>query len=354
MAIVLILLGLVGVAMLLAPRFLDDIYYVGAKSDHFDGERFFNPGQPPRTDRGLAAMLRWRLNGERAAWPESIPVAPAKPAARVDGNAMVVTAIGHATVLVQTQGLNILTDPVWAERASPFASLGPKRVRQPGIAFDDLPKIDLVLVSHNHYDHLDLPTLEWLWRRDRPIIVTPLGNAALMARRGIVAFARDWGQTVGITPHVSVTVERVQHWSARWTADRNRALWGGFTVMTPGGNLYFAGDCGYDAAAFRAAAARGPVRLALLPIGAYEPRWFMKASHMNPEEAVQSFRDLGAQTAVGIHWGSFQLTDEAVDAPPKALAAALAADGIAPERFSALKPGESLDIPALPSRQRAQ
>lgn len=270
-----------------------------------------------------------------------------RPPSHVAGEAMRVTMIGHATLLVQTQGLNILTDPIWSERASPFASVGLRRVRAPGVRFEDLPKIDLVLVSHNHYDHFDRDTLQKLWERDRPVIVTPLGNATLMRERGITAFARDWGGSVGITPEVAVTVERVQHWSSRAMADRNRALWGGFTVTLPGGNLYFAGDCGYDRSAFREAAARGPVRLALLPVGAYEPRWFMKYQHADPAEAVAAFRDLGAAHAVGMHWGTFQLTDEAADAPRVALARELRKAEISPARFPALKAGESIMIPTV-------
>jgi L-ascorbate metabolism protein UlaG (beta-lactamase superfamily) len=331
--------------MLILPRALDDRYYVGPRSDHYDGERFFNPGSRAPS-KGLTDLLRWRLSGTRAPWPGQVPVVPAKPAARIDGDAMVVTMVGHASVLVQTAGLNILTDPVWSERASPFSFIGPRRVRRPGIAFDELPKIDLVLVSHNHYDHLDLDTLERLWRRDRPMIVTPLGNDALMARRGMTAVARDWGQSVEVDERVSVTVERVQHWSTRWRYDANRALWGGFTVTTPGGNIYFAGDCGYDRSAFRSVAERrGPYRLALLPVGAYEPRWFMTYQHMNPAEAVRSFADLEARYAVGMHWGVWQLTDEAIDAPREALAAALRSAGIAPSRFEALEPGASRSIP---------
>ncbi len=330
---------------------LDDRYYIGAASDHYDGQRFFNPGSDSG-NRGALDMLKWKLANGAADWPESVPVTPAKPAARVDGDAMVVTVVGHATVLVQTAGLNILTDPVWSERVSPLSWAGPKRVRAPGIRFADLPKIDIILVSHNHYDHLDLDTLAKLWRRDRPLIVTPLGNAALMARRGITAFARDWGESIGVRPGVEVTVERVQHWSSRRMRDRNRALWGGFTVTTPGGNIYFAGDCGYgDGSMFREAAAKhGPYRLALLPVGAYEPRWFMANAHMNPAEAVAAFRDLQAGEAVGIHWGVWQLTDEAIDAPREALAVALRDAQIAPERFVAAEAGEVVAVPQASAR----
>lgn len=337
--------GLLVAIILFLPRWLDERYYIGPVSDHYDGERFFNPGRAAGS-KGLGAVLRWRLTADRTEWPTRVPVTPARPAERIEGDAMVATAVGHASVLVQTAGLNILTDPVWSARVSPFKSVGPARVRAPGVRFEDLPKIDVILVSHNHYDHLDLDTLQRLWERDKPIIVTPLGNAALMARRGITAYARDWGESIGVREDVTVTVERVQHWSSRWSADTNRALWGGFTVMTPGGAIYFAGDCGYSDAFAATAATRGPYRLALLPVGAYEPRWFMKASHMNPAEAVQAFRDLRAEHAIGIHWGVWQLTDEAIDAPRTALAEALGDAGAAPGRFRALEPGEVMEVPA--------
>ena len=339
MLLALVLVGLFVLASFVARAYLDKRYYVGPISDHFDGERFFNPG--PQSEMSSFAFLRWQLTGERADWPKRVAVQQIKPAPRVDGDAMVATVVGHATILVQTAGLNILTDPVWSERVSPFKSIGPTRVRAPGIAFDDLPRIDVVVVSHNHYDHMDLDTLERLWRRDRPLIVTSLGNAAIMATRGIDAYARDWNESVQINDGVTVHIDRVQHWSSRWRYDRNRALWSGFTIETPGGNIFFAGDCGYgDGSAFRDAFARhGPPRLALLPVGAYEPRWFMRYQHMNPEEAVQAFRGLRAAQAIGIHWGVWQLTDEAIDAPREDLSAALQREKIAPERFVALEPG---------------
>jgi L-ascorbate metabolism protein UlaG (beta-lactamase superfamily) len=342
-ALLLILAALVSAIVLLRPA-LDQRYYSGPVSDHYDGEHFFNPGAPPLS--GLPDFLRWQFSGGAAEWPASVPVDAAKPAARIDGDAMVATKVGHATVLIQTAGLNILTDPVWSERSSPVAFAGPKRARAPGIAFDDLPKIDLVLISHNHYDHLDVATLQRLWARDRPLIVTPLGNDALLAGHGVKAVAADWDETVPVQGGVSVTVERVQHWSSRRAQDRNRALWGGFSVRTPSGNIYFAGDCGLgDGRMFaESAAKRGPYRLALLPIGAYEPRWFMKNQHMNPEDSVAAFRLLGAKTAIGVHWGVWQLTDEAIDAPPRDLRTALNAAGIGADRFVALEPGRSLEI----------
>jgi L-ascorbate metabolism protein UlaG (beta-lactamase superfamily) len=270
-----------------------------------------------------------------------VAVTPALPAARVDGGALVVTMVGHATVLVQTRGLNILTDPIWAERASPFEFAGPKRVTAPGVDFDRLPRIDLVVVSHGHWDHLDVPTLKRLWARDRPLILVPLGHGRLLAENGIEARELDWGEeaTVGT---VTAVAEPVYHWTSRWFTDRNRALWAGWSLLTPDGTLYFAGDTGYgDGAAFRAVQRHGPVRLALLPVGAYEPRWFMAAQHMNPAEAVKAMRDLGAERAIGIHWGTFQLTDEAWGAPLAALAAARESAGLAPGDFEALRAGET-------------
>jgi L-ascorbate metabolism protein UlaG (beta-lactamase superfamily) len=267
------------------------------------------------------------------------------PPPRVHGEEMLVTWIGHATVLVQTQGLNILTDPIWSERASPFSFIGPKRARAPGVAFDRLPKIDLVLVSHNHYDHLDLPTLKRLWHRDRPLIVTSLGNDTILRDKGLEAVALDWGRTRPF-PGGSVTIDRNHHWSARWGTDRNRALWSGFTVRLPRGSIFFAGDTGWgDGSWVRQAAARGPYRLAIIPIGAYEPRDFMKTNHVNPEEAVAIFEALAPVRALGIHWGTFQLTFEPIDEPRQRLERLKRERGIAAERFVATEVGETFRVP---------
>ncbi len=347
--LVLVLLALL--AMWIAPRFLDRIYYRGPVSDHFDGERFFNPGDPPPAERrgfSFFRFLRFAFGLDRAPWPKSVPVERTAPPARVEGQAMRATWIGHATVLVQTQGLNILTDPVWSDRASPFGFMGPKRVVEPGVAFGDLPKIDLVLLSHNHYDHLDLATLERLWVRDRPLIVTPLGNDTILRTRGIEAVTGDWGDRVAVRPGIDVIVERVHHWGSRWGADRNRALWGGLTVTLPGGNLFFAGDTGWgDGSWTRGVAAYGPHRLALVPIGAYLPRELMQGSHVGPDEAVAIFRAIDPAHAIGIHWGTFQLSEEDYAAPADMLAAEVEAAGIDPGRFRAIAPGAVWDVPTL-------
>ena len=348
----LILFLLVGLcfAPSLIPPFLDRVYYDGPRSGHFDGERFFNPDPgPSAAAHGAPARFfnRW-LGGddERARWPARVPVAPTVPPRRVEGREMVVTWIGHATVLVQTGGLNILTDPIWSERASPFSFLGPKRVRAPGVRFEDLPRIDLVLVSHNHYDHMDLPTLKRLWQRDRPLIVTSLGNDTIIRAQGIGAKALDWTGRLPLGDRLAVRVERNHHWSARWGTDRNRALWSAFTVETPAGNIFFAGDTGLGDGGWPAEAAKhGPYRLAILPVGAYEPRDVMQANHMNPEEAVRAFEALNPRIALGMHWGTFQLTFEAIDDPPRRLAAATRARGIKEGRFVTTEVGRTFAVP---------
>jgi L-ascorbate metabolism protein UlaG (beta-lactamase superfamily) len=326
-------------------------YYKGPISDHFDGERFFDrEGAVPKGRRDL---LRWMtdrsLRGTRAKWPAWAPSPHAdRPPQRVDGAAWRLSYVGHASWLVQTAGLNILLDPVWSERASPVRFAGPKRVNDPGVAFAGLPPIDVVLVSHAHYDHLDVATLSRLAAAHRPRVIAPLGNDIIMRNHdpAIAAQAHDWHDRVEIGAGVTVTLVPTRHWSARSLSDRNMSLWASFVIESPGGRIYFVGDSSYgDGANFRRARdSHGPFRLALLPIGAYEPRWFMSDQHMNPAESVQAFIDCGAELALGHHYGTFQLTDEAIDAPLIALADALKTAGIPPQRFRALRPGEVLEL----------
>jgi L-ascorbate metabolism protein UlaG (beta-lactamase superfamily) len=341
---ILVGLGLVGGGLLLAGAALDSTPVDMPVTDHFDGERFSLPGGENVGNKGFADLLRWQTSREPVQWPEAVPVTPVVPAARVEGEALVATMVGHATVLVQTAGLNILTDPIWSERASPVSFAGPKRVTAPGIRFGDLPRIDLVVVSHGHWDHLDVPSLKMLWKRDRPLILVPLGHGAMLAAEGVEVREVDWGEAVAVGPAM-VIAEPVQHWTSRWFIDRNRALWAGYTVVLPGGNVYFAGDTGYgDGQFFRDVKRHGPVRLAMLPVGAYEPRWFMAEQHMNPAEAVQAKIDLEAAHSLGLHWGTFQLTDEGREEPLAALQAALAGKGIEAERFPALAAGKVLSL----------
>jgi L-ascorbate metabolism protein UlaG (beta-lactamase superfamily) len=319
-------------------------YHDGPASDHFDGTHFFNPSGP--IGKGALDVIQWRLKGGAAEWPDEVPLpATAKPAERVHGNELKVTFVGHATVLVQVAGLNILTDPTWSERAFMVDWAGPKRVTPPGIAFEDLPPIDLVLVSHNHYDHMDLPTLARLRETHDPLVVAPLGNEALLLGGDPRLRVRtlDWWQHLEPVPGVRVHLVPVYHWSRRRVFDRNKALWGGFVVATPAGNAYYGGDTGlWDGAYFREARERfGAFRLAVLPVGAYEPRWFMKDQHVNPAEAVQIHRLLGAQATLGVHLRTFQLTDEAIDTPEVELAAALREAGVPAQQFFTLPIGGS-------------
>jgi L-ascorbate metabolism protein UlaG (beta-lactamase superfamily) len=379
--VLLVLLVALLLAIALVPQFLDRIYYRGPVSDHFDGERFFNPGKddtvrPPTGGSRASLLFRAATGGDgRPEWPESVPVAQTKPPARVEGERMLVTWIGHATVLVQTAGLNILTDPIWSDTAGPFG-FGPRRVAAPGVRFEDLPKIDLVVVSHNHYDHMDLATLKRLWERDKPTIVTSLGNDALLKVVGIpdrnrvtdcpdcrgveawdwgggasVAYGPDYQQSVRknrLASGVMVYVTRNHHWGSRWFADRNRALWSSFTVVTGFGNIFFAGDTGLGDGKWPAEATRyGPVRLALIPIGAFRfvPGQMGTGSHVGPIDAVKVFEGLRASRAVPIHWGTFRLSYEAYDTPPRMLTEAMRCAGHDPRRFAPVRIGQTVEVP---------
>ncbi|WP_236024651.1 MBL fold metallo-hydrolase [Arenibaculum pallidiluteum] len=335
---VLRLLGL-GAAMPVAGCAAGPAGTASAVSDHFDGTRFRNLYAP--ADKGFGDLLRWRLTSQPVPWPERVENAAYAVPNRVSRGQVAVTFVGHASFLVQVGGVAILTDPVWSERASPFSFVGPLRVRDPGQPLAALPGVELLLVSHNHYDHLDLATLREVQARWAPPTVTGLGNAPLLAEAGIAATELDWWQSVEVAG-TRITYVPAQHFSARGLFDRNRALWGGFVVEADGATVYFAGDSGY-CPHFAEIGQRFPrIDLALLPIGAYEPRWFMTAAHMNPDEAVQAHLDLGGPTSIGMHFGTFRgLTDEAIDAPVHDLAAARAARGVAEASFGVLDFGET-------------
>ena len=323
--------------------------YSGPVSDHFDGERFFDPdGVPPKS---LADVLRWQFgrDRQRAVWPDWAPSPFSdQPPPRFDGGKVRLSFVGHASWLIQAAGLNILIDPVWSVRASPLSFAGPKRHNDPGIDFAALPKIDVVLVSHGHYDHLDTSTLSRLAKTFAPRVITPLGNDVIMkeADSAIKAEAFDWHDRVELGTNIAVTLVPTRHWSARGLFDRNRALWASFVLETPAGKLYIVCDSGYGEGKHfrRVAEAHGPIKLAILPIGAYEPRWFMRDQHMNPEDAVKALDDCGAEQALAHHHGTFQLTDEAIDAPALALGEALDAAKLSRDKFVVLKPGQVWEI----------
>ena len=310
------------------------------RADHFDGRRFFNPN-------GANGQSVWNvprlLLTPRTRWPSRIPVEPRRPPA-IGPDEVVLTFVGHASFLIQVAATNLLIDPVYAERASPVSFAGPRRVRAPGVRFDDLPTIALVLLSHNHYDHCDLRTLRALDRRFQPRFVAPIGNGRLLRAAGIRAVEElDWWQSASTAP-LPITLTPAQHFSARSMFDRNRALWGGFLIEAAGRRILFAGDSGYGPH-FREIATRlSPIDLALLPIGAYEPRWFMKDIHMNPAEAVQAHLDLAARRSIAMHFGTFQLTPEGIDEPVRELAKALRERDVPAERFRPAVVGESVSL----------
>ena len=291
-------------------------------SDHFDGERFFNPGQKPDS-RGFGAVLRWRLRERHVPWG-SLPPDPVfpPPAEKVAAGTVSVTFIGHSTFLLRLPGFTVLTDPVFSERCSPVPWAGPRRARPPGLALDDLPPVNLVIVSHNHYDHMDLPSLRQLAARRTGHAITTAGNAAILRRAGFERVDElDWWEMAPAGP-LQVTATPARHFSRRSPADANRTLWAGFNLSGPDGQILFAGDSGAGPHWTAIRERLGPPGLALLPIGAYEPRWLMAPVHMNPAEAAQAHRELGAAQSIGMHFGTFQLTDEAIDAPVLGLAAA--------------------------------
>jgi L-ascorbate metabolism protein UlaG (beta-lactamase superfamily) len=323
--------------------------YQGAQSAHFDGKRFHNIEPKPHKD--LWSLLKWQFS--RAPQPDWVeqpgPVEPVQVLPDVDGQELRVTYINHATLLIQQHGLNILTDPVWSERVSPFQFIGPKRHHPPGLSMDQLPPIDLILVSHNHYDHLDLDSLAQLAERfPQARVVTGLGNAALISESGFQQIVElDWWQSMPLNPKLTLHAVPAQHWSARTRADTNNTLWMGFVLESAEGPVLFPGDSGLGPEFKMINERFGPMRFAALPIGAYAPRWFMRDNHMDPDDAVQAHRQLQSQCSMAIHFGTFKLSDEGQFAPTMALEHALHDQHVQATEFRAPKPGEQWQVPVL-------
>ncbi|MDB6125818.1 MAG: hypothetical protein JWQ71_4811 [Pedosphaera sp.] len=311
------------------------------KTDHFDGRKFFNPRVSG--NKGLGELLRWMTSGQRKKWPVHVEnkFQPHLPTT-LDTNEAAITFINHSSFLIQFPGLNVLTDPVFSKRASPVSWAGPKRVRAPGIPFSSLPPIQLVLVSHNHYDHMDVRTLRKLVKQFNPLFITPVGNGHILHRNGIRnVIELDWWQSHSLDGDTTITATPAQHFSSRTPFDRNRALWSGFLLQRNKIKIYFAGDSGYEQHFKEVKEKVGIIDVAFLPIGAYEPRWFMKDIHLNPQEAVQAYLDLGTPQGIGMHFGTFHLTDEGIDEPQQALAEALRVNGIDTHHFRTLEFGET-------------
>jgi L-ascorbate metabolism protein UlaG (beta-lactamase superfamily) len=277
-------------------------------SDHFDGKKFFTPGAPPV--KGFADVLRWMLTRTPARWQLEKPVAQSIPPAQVS-EGLRVTFINHSTVLIQTAGINILTDPIWSERASPLRFAGPQRFAKPGVALEHLPPIHIVLLSHNHYDHMDLATLKLIQQQHAPRVYVGLKNASYIAPAGMKRVVEmDWWDSNRYSDATKIHCTPAQHFSGRGISDRNRALWCSFMIESPAGNIYFGADSGFGPHYQEIKSRFGDIRLALLPIGAYEPRWFMSPVHMSPEQAIEAHEILSPNDSIAIHYGTFALADE--------------------------------------------
>jgi L-ascorbate metabolism protein UlaG (beta-lactamase superfamily) len=317
--------------------------WIGGKSDHFDGRRFVN--LDPTAHGKLRDFLKWTANRAAGVWKRVDQAPGPRPAERVE-RGIRVTLVGHATTLVQMDGFNILTDPVWADRVSPVSFAGPRRFRPPAIRYEDLPPIDLIVVSHDHYDHLCAPTLKRLARDHAPKVASGLGNAALLESLGVRApIELDWWESAEIAPGLRATFVPAQHFSGRGVRDRDTTLWGGFVIEGPSGKVFFAGDTGMGPHFEMIRERCGTPRLALLPIGAYRPVWFMSRVHIAPHEAVAAAKILGASTSVAIHYGSFRLADDGMEEPITDLEAALAREGEVAPRFWVLDHGVGRDVP---------
>jgi L-ascorbate metabolism protein UlaG (beta-lactamase superfamily) len=319
-------------------------------TDHYDPERrrFFNPWKD--TDRGLPDLLRWWLTADRKPWPASV-ASRAHPdtIGRVPPGRAAVTFVGHATWLVRIGGVAVLTDPQFSPAAGPFGRAGPRRVRPPGITPEQLPPVHAVFVSHAHYDHLDVPSLQQLTRGPSPPrVIAPLGLGRFLEGRGVPGVTEhDWWDEVDLG-EATLTLTPAQHWSSRATLARNASLWAGAHLRhRDGPTVYFAGDTGYAPYFADIRARLGRPGVALLPIGAYEPRWFMRDHHMNPDDAVRAHLDLGARQSVAMHYGCFRLSDEGYDDPVRALAAARAAHGVPGAEFRAIDVGETAVVRAV-------
>lgn len=333
--------------MMKNPIFGGEVMY--PISDHFDGKHFYNPwgGNDKKT---LWDILKWKLTSQAREWPTTPLSHSVTPQFVKEGAAasVHVTYLGHSTVLIQDQDVSVLTDPQFSERASPVSFLGPKRFKRAAVEIQDLPRVDIVLVSHNHYDHLDLASLVELDRKFHPKFIVPLGNAKILRRKGIENVVElDWWQKDG-----KVQLVPVQHWSARGLSDRNEALWGGFLIYLPEKSLaekrlterkiFFAGDTGYGPHFKMIHEKVGSIDLSILPIGAYEPRSIMKQFHMNPQEALQAHVDLHSKQSFAMHFETFRMTDEGYEEPRQNLLQALTEKALSKEEFFIPQLGETL------------
>ena len=319
-------------------------YYQGPPSDHFDGSRFFSEESDPT----FMDHIKWMWEMETIEWPQWIEDPPQPPPiSRVKKGELRITYINHATVLIQIDGINILTDPIWSERAGPASWVGAKRVRAPGIKIADLPNIDIILISHDHYDHLDITSLQKLNEKHQPIILVGLGVKRRLESIGAKSINElDWWQAYIYSPDTKITFVPSRHNSGRWIFDKNKTLWGGFVIEGSRGNVLFMGDTAYGKFMKEIKKEFTNFQLAILPIGSYEKRWFMKTQHMNPDDAVKVHKMLEVKQSAGIHFGTFEEhPEQAINSHEKDLKVALKKYNIPESKFWIMKFGETRDVP---------
>ena len=310
-------------------------------SDHFDGKKFFNPGE--EEPQGFKEFLTWVRNRQQGPWEKWVDIIPGPPPeACVDGDALHITYINHSTFLIQTGGLNILVDPIWSKRCSPVSFTGPKRVHAPGIKFEDLPRIDVVLISHNHYDHMDIPTLKRLHKKFAPRIYVPLGNRRTLKRHGMTDVVEmDWWDELPLSESLTLACMPARHFSSRGMWDQRRSLWSGFVIEGGTGAVYVAGDTGFGPH-FEQIAKRFPnISVALLPIGAFLPEWFMAPHHISPRDALRAHTILNARTSIAAHFGTFPMGDDGQHEPEEGLLDALRTADMGATRFLLPHPGQA-------------
>jgi len=312
--------------------------YKGPVSDHFDGAIFKNMNNVQA--KGFGDVLKWMLQRDKKAWHPT-PDIPPGPVPKNNSENLTITFVNHSTFLIQWGGINILTDPIWSERTSPVSFAGPKRMRPPGIRFKDLPKIDVVLISHNHYDHLDLPTVKKLEREFAPLFVVPLGVDLFLKNKGITNITvMDWWEEFSYSSF-NIACVPAQHFSGRGMGDRDQTLWAGYVIMHEQKSIYFVGDTGYGSFFENIKQKYAPIEVALIPIGAYKPEWFMSPIHISPSEAVKVHKELGIGTSLAMHYGTFPLADDGKEDPVNDLQKALQEQNIDPEHFVILEEGKS-------------
>ncbi len=336
---------------ILVGYFLSAPKYSGPVSGHFNGKRFINPGNIKA--KGLSAVFKWMFTRQKGKWSNLKGVSPGdKPPVKVEDQ-LCITFINHSTFLIQTGGLNILTDPIWSRRASPFSWAGPQRRRPPGINFEDLPPIDIVLLSHNHYDHLNVTTMKNLHKKFSPRIFTSLGISSFLEKNGISgAVDMDWWDELELNEMLKLVAVPAQHFSGRGMFDRDATLWCGFVIRrrearpddpVGRGNIYFAADSGYNSLMFKETAQKlAPIHVAILPIGAYKPSWFMSPIHTSPGEAIKIHLDLQAQKSIASHFGTFPLADEGEEEMYHDLRKAMEEYKLSDNDFLVMKEGEGI------------